>query len=252
MSVCRTFLEINTRLWLRELGNGPPLSLADVPDEHFDLWKTRAVDAVWLMGVWKPSAASRDIARVHTGLTKDYSEVLPDWTPEDVTASPYALVGYEVNPELGGEAGLAEFRRKLNERGMKLILDFVPSHTARDHPWTRTHPERYVQGNDADHGIDRPSQQIAIQAALDVASHIVSDERLGEPRTNQALFDLLATGGWVPPETALAMRRAVGFRNVVVHGYASVDVDVVRDVVEHHLQDLLDFAEAIRLRLSAP
>lgn len=94
--------------------------------------------------------------------------------------------------------------------------------------------------------------QIAIQAALDVASHIVSDERLGEPRTNQALFDLLATGGWVPPETALAMRRAVGFRNVVVHGYASVDVDVVRDVVEHHLQDLLDFAEAIRLRLSAP
>lgn len=94
--------------------------------------------------------------------------------------------------------------------------------------------------------------QIAIQAALDVVSHIVSDERLGEPRTNQALFDLLATGGWVPPETALAMRRAVGFRNVVVHGYASVDVDVVRDVVEHHLQDLLDFAEAIRLRLSAP
>ncbi len=150
MSVCRTFLEINTRLWLRELGNGPPLSLADVPDEHFDRWKERAVDAVWLMGVWKPSAASRDIARVHEGLMKDYSEVLPDWTAEDVTASPYALVGYEVNPELGGDAGLAEFRRKLNERGMKLILDFVPSHTARDHPWTRTHPERYVQGSDAD------------------------------------------------------------------------------------------------------
>ena len=91
-----------------------------------------------------------------------------------------------------------------------------------------------------------------IQAALDVASHIVSDERLGEPRTNQALFDLLAAAGWVPHETALAMRRAVGFRNVVVHGYASVDVDLVRDVVEHHLQDLLDFVVAIRARLSSP
>ena len=94
--------------------------------------------------------------------------------------------------------------------------------------------------------------QIAIQAALDVASHIVSDERLGEPRTNQALFDLLAAAGWVPHETALAMRRAVGFRNVVVHGYASVDVDLVRDVVEHHLQDLLAFVVAIRARLSSP
>ncbi|MBI3203853.1 MAG: DUF86 domain-containing protein [Myxococcales bacterium] len=91
--------------------------------------------------------------------------------------------------------------------------------------------------------------QIAIQAALDVASHIVSDERLGEPRTNQALFDLLAAGGWVTEETALAMRRAVGFRNVVVQGYASVDVEVVRDVVEHHLGDLLVFAKAIRSRL---
>lgn len=94
--------------------------------------------------------------------------------------------------------------------------------------------------------------QIAIQAALDVASHIVSDERLGEPRTNQALFDLLAVAGWVRQDTALAMRRAVGFRNVVVHGYASVDVEVVRDVVENHLQDLLDFVAAIRARLSPP
>jgi uncharacterized protein YutE (UPF0331/DUF86 family) len=63
---------------------------------------------------------------------------------------------------------------------------------------------------------------------------------------------LLAGAGWVPNVTALAMRRAVGFRNVVVHGYASVDVDLVRDVVENHLQDLLDFVMAIRSRLSSP
>lgn len=96
------------------------------------------------------------------------------------------------------------------------------------------------------------TRQIAIQAALDVASHIVSDERLGEPRTNQALFDLLAVAGRVRQDTALAMPRAVGFRDVIVHGYASVDVEVVRDVVENHLQDLLDFVAAIRARLSPP
>ncbi len=43
--------------------------------------------------------------------------------------------------------------------------------------------------------------QIAIQAALDAASHIVSDERLGEPRTNGELFEILARGGWI--ETGL-------------------------------------------------
>ncbi|MCB9357658.1 MAG: alpha-amylase [Calditrichaeota bacterium] len=157
MSTCRTYLEINTRLWLRQLGGGKPISLAAVSDEHFDRWQSRAVDAVWLMGVWTPSAASREIAREHEGLKKDYSAVLPDWTPEDVTASPYALVGYKVNPELGGEEGLTSFREKLHARGMKLILDFVPSHTACDHPWTVSHPERYVQGTDADLARDSES-----------------------------------------------------------------------------------------------
>lgn len=65
--------------------------------------------------------------------------------------------------------------------------------------------------------------QIAVQAALDVASHIASDERWGEPRTNQELFNLLATNGWIGEDLARALRAAVGFRNVLVHGYASVD-----------------------------
>ena len=150
MISCRTILEINTRLWLRQLGNGTPISLAGVAAEHFDRWQSRAVEAVWLMGIWTPSATSRQIALVHEGLRKDYSAVLPDWNEDDVTASPYAIVGYDVNPELGGEEGLKKFREMLHARGMKLILDFVPSHTARDHPWTEAHPEYYIQGSEAD------------------------------------------------------------------------------------------------------
>lgn len=150
MKSCRTILEINTRLWLPQLGGGTCTSLADVPKEYFDRWKQRGVEAVWLMGVWQPSAVSRDIARAHVGLQKDYAEVLPDWTEDDVTASPYAIVGYDVNPELGGEEGLKKFRALLREHGIKLILDFVPSHTARDHPWTGSHPEYYIQGTEAD------------------------------------------------------------------------------------------------------
>jgi len=91
--------------------------------------------------------------------------------------------------------------------------------------------------------------QIAIQAALDVASHIVSDERLGEPDTNPELFDLLVKAGWLPSALAAELRAMAGFRNVLVHGYQDVDLGVVEDVLENHLADLQAFVAAIRPRL---
>jgi uncharacterized protein YutE (UPF0331/DUF86 family) len=93
--------------------------------------------------------------------------------------------------------------------------------------------------------------QIAIQACQDVASHIVSDDRLGEPKTNQELFALLSTAGWISAGTADAMRRAVGFRNIVVHGYAAVDGRVVREILERNVGDLLAFVAEIRAKLPA-
>lgn len=91
--------------------------------------------------------------------------------------------------------------------------------------------------------------QIAIQAALDVAAHIVADERLGEPRTNRELFELLERYGWVPPALAASLRDMVGFRNIVVHGYERVNGSIVEQIVSDHLGDLLDFVRAIRAKL---
>jgi uncharacterized protein YutE (UPF0331/DUF86 family) len=94
--------------------------------------------------------------------------------------------------------------------------------------------------------------QIAIQAAIDVASHIVSDDRLGEPATSSELFAILGQSGWLQPPHADRLRKMAGFRNVLVHGYATVDLDIVRDVVENHLDDLVDFAAAVRARMAPP
>jgi uncharacterized protein YutE (UPF0331/DUF86 family) len=91
--------------------------------------------------------------------------------------------------------------------------------------------------------------QIAIQAALDVASHIVSDRRLGEPRTNRELFDLLHRDGWLDAALAGSLRNMAGFRNVLVHGYDDVDLSVVRDVLGNHLVDFEAFVAAIRQHL---
>jgi uncharacterized protein YutE (UPF0331/DUF86 family) len=85
----------------------------------------------------------------------------------------------------------------------------------------------------------------------DVASHVVSDERLGEPSTNQELFSLLESAGWLSQDLASKLRAAVGFRNVLVHGYTAVDPNVVRDVVENRLGDIESFVREIREQIAS-
>lgn len=92
--------------------------------------------------------------------------------------------------------------------------------------------------------------QIAIQAALDVASHVVSSERLGEPQTNHELFTLLERRNWIATELGTELRKMAGFRNVLVHGYIDVDAGIVSDVVLHRLGDLEAFVAAIRTRMA--
>jgi uncharacterized protein YutE (UPF0331/DUF86 family) len=92
--------------------------------------------------------------------------------------------------------------------------------------------------------------QLAIQAALDAASHIVSDERLGEPSTYRELFTSLERAGWFEEDLGARLRQMAGFRNVLVHGYSAVELDVVEDVLENRLDDLIDFAAAVRDRLA--
>jgi uncharacterized protein YutE (UPF0331/DUF86 family) len=93
--------------------------------------------------------------------------------------------------------------------------------------------------------------QIAIQAALDVAAHIVSDEGLGRASRNRDYFELLVRHGWIPRELAPVLHDMVGFRNILVHGYEVVDPAVVEKVTRHHLDDLLAFVRAIRERLAS-
>ncbi len=91
--------------------------------------------------------------------------------------------------------------------------------------------------------------QIAIQAALDAASHIVSDRRLGEPKTNRELFELLARDGWIPAPLAVELALMAGFRNVLVHGYDDVDLEILRDVMANRVGDLQRYVAALRRKL---
>ncbi|MCX6921974.1 MAG: alpha-amylase family glycosyl hydrolase [Verrucomicrobia bacterium] len=139
--------EINTRCWLRALSeeSGTSISLANVPDSEFAGWRKLGFTHIWLMGVWTTGPHSRAEALQSPELRRAYEQVLPGWQETDIAGSPYAIGNYRVPPALGGEAGLAAFRQRLHEHGMKLLLDFVPNHVGLDHPWLSERPDLFVQ-----------------------------------------------------------------------------------------------------------
>jgi glycosidase len=138
--------EINTRVWLRELSDklNRTVTLDEVPDEEFQLFSEAGFDIIWLMGVWKPSRLSAAISASHVGLRSDFLEHLKDLHPGDIVGSPYSIPAYEVNETLGGCEGIMAFRKKLADRGIRLMLDFVPNHMALDNRWLPEHPDYFV------------------------------------------------------------------------------------------------------------
>lgn len=144
--------EINTRAWLHRLSreSGKPVTLADVDDAVLDDLARRGFDWIWLLGVWQTGPASRAVSRRTPAWQADFQAALPDLAEQDICGSCFAIGAYEVDETLGGTAGLAAFRTRLAARGVRLMLDFVPNHTALDHPWVGTQPDFYIQGNEQD------------------------------------------------------------------------------------------------------
>jgi hypothetical protein len=145
-----TVYELNTAVWLQRLGrdDGRPLKLDRVPASEWDALAALPVDAVWLMGVWKRSPAGIEIARQNPQVDRGNRAALPDLEPEDVIGSPYCVRDYVVDARFGGPKALATAREALAQRGLALILDFVPNHVAPDHPWTTTKPGCLLGGSE--------------------------------------------------------------------------------------------------------
>ena len=140
--------QINTRVWLRSLSQqmGRPISLDDIPDAELERLAALGFDWLYLLTVWRIGEAGRQMSLTIPLWRAQYAVVLPDLQDEDICGSGFAIGGYELDPKLGEPEALGRLRDRLHQRGMKLMTDFVPNHTAIDHPWTWEHPEFYVQG----------------------------------------------------------------------------------------------------------
>ena len=158
--------QINACVWLDRLSSklGRSIRLADVPDSEWDAIAQMGFNIVWLMGVWQRSPISRKLDQQTQSQHAAYAAALPNWTPEDIIGSPYSVKQYEPDPRIGAWSDIDLARNKLRERKMALFLDFVGNHTALDHPWTREHPEYYIQVSQTDFEKD-PSSYCKIDSA---------------------------------------------------------------------------------------
>jgi glycosidase len=152
MMIYPSLYQLNTRILLNELSPriGRPATLDDVPDAMLDEIAQRGFAWVWFLGVWQTGEAARQVSRSNAKLRREFTKELPDLREEDIVGSPFAVKAWTAHQDFGGDHALGRLRKRLSERGIKLLLDFVPNHVAPDHVWATTHPEYIVQGSDQD------------------------------------------------------------------------------------------------------
>jgi hypothetical protein len=170
--------EVNARPWLWELSRryGRQVTLATVPAEELQALRELGFDLLYLMGVWERSAVGRYQSRTDRRHFASYDRALPGWSMDDVIGSPFAVRAYRPDPVLGSWGALAALRSRLHQHGLGLMLDFVPNHTAPDHPWVTEHPGRYVQGTRDDFVAD-PDAYVLVEAEAAGAHRFVARGR---------------------------------------------------------------------------
>jgi len=85
----------------------------------------------------------------------------------------------------------------------------------------------------------------ACQAAIDMAMHVVAERHLGVPQSTADAFSLLQRAGVIEQALATSLHGMVGFRNVAIHQYDKLDMDVLRWVIERGHKDWIRLGEAL-------
>ncbi len=90
--------------------------------------------------------------------------------------------------------------------------------------------------------------QRACEASIDLAMHIVSDLKLGLPKTSREAFKYLEENDIIDHALAKTLMNMVGFRNIAVRDYQVIDLKILQAIIESHLSDFKTYTEAILLK----
>jgi uncharacterized protein YutE (UPF0331/DUF86 family) len=86
----------------------------------------------------------------------------------------------------------------------------------------------------------------ACDTAIDLANMLIRTKRLGIPTESRESFAILEREGLLPAPMAAKLKAMVGFRNLAVHQYKDIDINIVASVIDKDADDLLAFAELAR------
>jgi uncharacterized protein YutE (UPF0331/DUF86 family) len=87
--------------------------------------------------------------------------------------------------------------------------------------------------------------QLAIQGCIDIGSYVISDEGWGVAGSLNEIFYILQNKGVIKAEMADKIISMVGFRNILVHEYETINFDIVCNILHHHLKDINEYLLAI-------
>lgn len=92
--------------------------------------------------------------------------------------------------------------------------------------------------------------QRAREAAIALAMHWVAEKGWGIPNSSREAFELLAEHGVIEAELAGKLKSMVGFRNIAVHDYQKMNLDILKNIIIYHLSDLTEFTKVLLYRES--
>jgi len=123
----------------------------------------------------------------------------------------------------------------------------------------KKHLRRIIKKRDTDlntflKDIDRQESilfnlQMAVQNCIDIAAHIVSSEGFGVPGSTNEMFYSLEENGYLDSELTEKMVKAVGFRNLIVHEYAKIELEQLFEISQKDINDLNDYLKSIFIKL---
>lgn len=94
--------------------------------------------------------------------------------------------------------------------------------------------------------------QRACEAALDLGQHLIRREKLGVPQSARDVFALLARGNWIDSNLADSLKKMVGFRNIAVHDYQTLQLPITVAIIEKHLDEFLQYTQRVLQRDTTP
>lgn len=87
--------------------------------------------------------------------------------------------------------------------------------------------------------------QRACEASIDIAMHIVSEKKLGVPKSSRDAFKLMQESNLIKESLAKTLMNMVGFRNIAVHDYQALEIDILQAIIEKHIADFKQFTKII-------